>query len=299
LGRLLIRFVILLLFLLAAAALFMLLPLRPQQRVNALRADGREAPLVIYDAVGAENSCPPLAIISHGAGGSEDGYRYLALAMARNGFTTIVMGHRESGGRALARDMLAHGFVGGITTLVTNPEAESDRLLDVGAALKWSDSRCLAPFRVLLGHSMGAETVMLEAGAKNIIGVTSPPAGQDRFDAYVAMSPQGPGLVYPEQAWHGIHKPVLVLTGTRDTPLKAPAETRQIPWQEMPGDPKRQCQWLGVIDGARHLNFGGLGFGAGRVKPIVIQTIQDFLRGVRGGSCTLLAPEEGLTLEAK
>ncbi len=297
--RLLLRLVTLFVVVVIAGALFMLLPLHSGQRVYAPRADGHETPLVIYDAVGAKNGCPPLAIISHGAGGSEDGYRYLARAMAENGFTTVVMGHRESGGRGLVRQVLAHGITDGVIKLVTDPNAESARLLDVGAALKWSDSRCSAPFRVLLGHSMGAETVLLEAGAKNIIGVNSPPAGQDRFDAYVAMSPQGPGLVFPEQAWNGIHKPVLVLTGTRDTSLKAPAETRQIPWQELPGDPARHCQWLGVIDGARHLNFGGMGLGARRVEPLVTQTIQDFLRGVRGGSCTLPAPEKGMTLQAK
>ena len=65
---------------------------------------------------------------------------------------------------------------------------------------------------------MGAVTVMLEAGAKNIIGVAPSAAGLDRFDAYVALSPEGPGIIFSERAWHGIHKPLLVLTGTRINP---------------------------------------------------------------------------------
>jgi hypothetical protein len=50
---------------------------------------------------------------------------------------------------------------------------------------------------------------MLEAGAINMIAVASPPSGQDRFDAYVALSPEGPGIVFPDRAWRGIHKPML------------------------------------------------------------------------------------------
>lgn len=278
-------------------------PLFAQQRASAPRADGHETPLLVYAAAGggpgAGGACAPLAIISHGAGGSENGYRYLATAMAQSGFTTIVMGHRESGLQPLRSDMRADGFKAGVTALVANPQAEEARLLDVGAALRWADARCRAPFRVLLGHSMGAETVMLEAGAKNTIGVTSPPAGQDRFDAYVALSPEGPGVVFPEHAWGGIRKPVLVLTGTRDQSLKGGPQARLVPWHDLPGDAPRECQWMGVIDGATHMNFAGSGLGAGRVEPMVTRTIASFLDGVRAGECKLPAARSGMTLQAK
>ena len=243
-------------------------------------------------------SCAPLAVISHGAGGSERGYRYLAKALTRNGFMAIVLGHRESGFEALRADMLVHGFVNGITALVTDPNAEQARLLDVEAALKWADTQCHVPFRVLLGHSMGAETVMLEAGAKNIIGVGSPPAGLDRFDAYVALSPEGPGIVFPEHAWNGIRKPMLVLTGTRDQSLKGGPEARQIPWQDMPGTPD-QCQWMGVINQATHMNFAGSGMGVERVEPMVTATVANFLSGARRHACGKPSPIAGMTLQTK
>lgn len=285
--------------LLALAASLASAPLRAQEHASAPRADGHETPLVVYGAAGTKSGCAPLAVISHGAGGSENGYRYLAVAMAENGFTAVVMGHRESGGRALRRDILGNGILGGVTKLVSDPEAESDRLLDVGAALEWSESRCTAPFRVLLGHSMGAETVMLEAGAQNIIDVKSPPAGQDRFDAYVALSPEGSGVVFPDHAWNGIHKPILILTGTRDQSLKGGPKARQIPWHDLPGDGARKCQWMGVIEGATHMNFAGAGIGARSVDRKVTPTIMDFLHGVRAGACTLPSPIEGMTLQAK
>lgn len=269
-----------------------------QQRIEAPRADGQTTPMLVYAAIGTANGCPPLAVISHGAGGSEDGYRYLAEAMAQLGYTTVVMGHRESGLAALRADMRQFGIMPGVRALVADPNAEQARLLDVGAALKWADNQCRAPFRVLLGHSMGAETVMLEAGAQNRIGASAPPAGRDRFDAYVALSPEGPGVVFPDDAWKGIHKPVLILTGTRDQSLKGGPETRQVPWHDLPGRGDR-CQWMGVIDGATHMNFAGSGIGKERVESLVTETVAEFLDGVKNHECTSPQPEKHMTLTAK
>ena len=281
----------------ATVALLAVVPVAAQQRASAPRSDGQSTPLMVYSASGA--GCAPLAVISHGAGGSEDGYKYLAMFLSQQGYTAVVMGHRESGLKALTRDMREDGLMGGLRALVGDRSAEEARLLDVGAALQWANARCTPPFHVLLGHSMGAETVMLEAGARNMVGVRSPPAGQDRFDAYVALSPEGPGVVFPENAWKGIHKPLLVLTGTRDQSLKGGPEARRIPWQDLPGDTARHCQWMGVIDGATHMNFAGNGIGAGRVEPMVTRTIAEFLRGVRARACTLPASQNGMTLQAK
>jgi predicted dienelactone hydrolase len=272
--------------------------LAAQQRITVPRADGKSTPLVVYSAVGAGSGCAPLAIISHGAGASEYGYRYLAQAMAHLGYTTIVMGHRESGLAALRDDMREYGIMSGLTALVADKNAEAARLLDVSAALKWADSKCHAPFRALLGHSMGAETVMFEAGAENTISLSSPPAGQDRFDAYVALSPEGPGIVFPDDAWSGIRKPVLILTGTLDQSLKGGPEARLVPWTNLPGLASN-CQWEGVIDGATHMNFAGVGMGSQKVDSLVTQTIAAFLRNVRRGPCTLPKAASGMKLKAK
>lgn len=286
-------------FLSAPAISLLILPCLAQTSASARRADGHTTPLMVYSAVKAGAGCAPLAVISHGAGGSEDGYRYLAEAMSQLGFTAIVMGHQESGMSAVRADMRTHGFRGGVEALVTDPQAEQARLLDIEAALRWANSRCKPAFQILLGHSMGATTVMLEAGARNMIGVSSPPAGQDRFNAYVALSPQGPGIVFPEHAWSGIHKPLLILTGTRDQSLKGGPQARQVPWHDLPGDGSRKCQWMGVIDGASHMNFAGSGMGADRVEPIVTRTISAFLSGVRANACILPAAIAGIALQAK
>jgi len=283
-----------------SASLFLLVsPLAAQKHIIVPRPDGHVTPLLVYDAVGSGSQCAPLAMISHGAGGSENGYRYLASFLSKSGYTAIVMGHRESGLQALRGDMREHGIMPGVRALVADPQAEQLRLLDVGAGLAWADQQCKAPFRVLLGHSMGAETVMLEAGARNMVGVKAPPAGQDRFDAYVALSPEGPGVVFPKDAWSDIHKPILVLTGTRDKALNGGPETRKIPWQDLPGDAPRKCQWMGVIDGATHMNFAGNGMGAAHEEPLITQTISRFLQGVRGDGCVLPAASTRISLQSK
>lgn len=286
-------------FIIALLFLALQRPLMAQQRVTASRSDGHTTPLKVYPPAGAVSGCAPLAVISHGAGGSENGYRYLAGALSQIGFMAIVMGHHESGGPALRSDMVKYGLRRGVRKLVTNRQAEEARLLDVGAALAWAEEgKCQPPYRVLLGHSMGSETVMLEAGARNMIGVSEPPAGQDRFDAYVALSPEGPGIVFPEHAWTGIRKPLLVLTGTRDQALQGGPPSRQIPWKELPGS-AGGCQWMGVINGATHMNFAGIGLGTGHVDSVVTQTIAAFLDGARKRKCTLPPSLAGMSLQAK
>jgi predicted dienelactone hydrolase len=267
--------------------------------VTAPRADGHATPLEVYRPQIAAGACPPLAVISPGAGGTADGYGYLARSLASAGYTAVVMGHQESGPAALRAGLASHGLGGGVRALVTDPAAETARLLDVGAALGWAQTQCRAPFRVLLGHSMGSSTVMLEAGASNAIGIPSPPAGQNRFDAYVALSPEGPGVVFGDRAWGSIRRPVLVLTGTRDQALEGGPEGRQVAWKELPGDPGRQCQWMGVIEGATHMNFAGVGFGVRRVEPLVTETTLAFLAGVRAGRCAAPPDRPGLTLSIK
>jgi predicted dienelactone hydrolase len=131
---------------------------------------------------------------------------------------------------------------------------------------------------------------MLEAGAKTTLGVK----GLNRFDAYVALSPEGPGPMFPENAWNGIRKPVLTLTGTRDGSLDGDWKTRTIPYDSLPAG----CKWLGVIDGATHLNFAGVGI-AGSTEKLVLLETKAFLDGLRGGKCGTPVAVEGITVKNK
>jgi len=260
-----------------------------QELVQVTRADGAQTPLRVYSPSGA--GCAPLALISPGAGGSEDGYKYLAEGLRDDGWQAIVIGHKESGSKALRSDVRESGGLRkGLQQLVNDPAAYNARLDDIAAALKYASSTCKAPFVALLGHSMGARTVMVEAGAQNTLAIKGP----DRFDAYVALSPDGPGPMFPENAWGGIHKPMLIVTGTRDRALDGDWTTRTIPYDSLPAG----CRWLGVIDRASHLNFAGIGF-SGDAERLTLLETKAFLDGLRGGKCGAPVPADGITLKNK
>jgi predicted dienelactone hydrolase len=174
--------------------------------------------------------------------------------------------------------------------MVNDPALYRDRLMDLGAALQHANAQCKPPFIALLGHSMGSTTVMLEAGARNHLGVR----GEDRFDAYVAISASGPGSIFPQDAWSGIRKPVYVLTGTRDKALEGSWQTRTLPFDDLaPG-----CKWLGVVDGATHMDFARSGAFSDAGK-LTVSTATAFLDGVRRGNCALPAVPNGMTLRSK
>ena len=260
-----------------------------QELIQAARRDGAQTPLRVYAPQG--QGCAPLALISPGAGGSEDGYKYLAEGLRDDGWRAIVMGHKESGAAALRSDMReAHGIKKGLRQLVDDPAAYDARFMDIAAALSWANHSCKAPFVALLGHSMGARTVELESGAKNNFGLKS----MDRFNAYVALSPDGPGPMFPENAWSGIRKPILMLTGTRDGSLDGGWQTRTVPFDSLPPG----CKWLGVIDGATHMNFAGVGI-AGSTEKLTLLETKAFLDNLRRERCGEPVESKGITMKQK
>ncbi|MGB8410453.1 MAG: hypothetical protein WCE58_11170 [Gallionella sp.] len=158
------------------------------------RADGAQVPVRVYGVAAA--SCKGIVVLSPGAGGTEKGLSYLAQALSSDGWLSVVAGHKESGPSVLRADI--HGFdvKDALLKMTTDRAAYEARWMDIGAALDYARPNCRKQFAALLGHSMGAATVMLEAGAANKLNLT----GTDRFDAYVALSPQGPGSIFPEDA---------------------------------------------------------------------------------------------------
>ncbi|WP_143525847.1 alpha/beta hydrolase [Rhodanobacter sp. C05] len=274
----------------ACLALFILTgSLYAQQTVSVPRADGALTPLMVYDATSA--TCPPLLLISPGAGGDEKGMRYLGEAMSRDGWRTIVMGHRESGMASLRADVRQSGGIRrGVATMVSTPTDYRARLMDIDAALQWSQQRCRAPFKALLGHSMGARTVQIEAGALNKLGVH----GEGGFDAYVALSPAGPDEVFPVAAERNIQLPMLMITGTRDSGMDGDYHWRMQAFDAL----SARCSWLAVIDGSTHMNFAGAGV-AGKTRTATIALTTTWLDGLRAGHCGELPNLAGVSLTHK
>lgn len=239
----------------------------------------------------ASSVCAGVAIVSPGAGGSEKGYAYLAEALSSQGYLAVVVGHPESGRKALRGLVRSEGLRDGLAELITEPAAYRGRLMDIAAARQWAKGRCKSEMSVLVGHSMGAATTLMEAGAKNKLGIE----GSDAFGAYIALSPQGAGSIFPDKAWSDIKKPVLMLTGTRDTELGGASwETRTEPFHNMPNG----CKWLAVIDGASHLNFAGSG-ASRRTEALTTKTVAAYLDGLHKSDCSAPPATRGMELKTK
>lgn len=263
--------------------------LREPESVSIHRTGQRLVAATVYWPQG---TCQGIAIISPGAGGGEDGYRYLGEALAGLRYLAAVVGHHEGGRQDLRERTRGQGLRDGLAELVTDGSAYAERLKDIAALKQWAKVQCGASsMSVLVGHSMGAATTLIEAGARNHLGV----AGSNAFDAYIALSPQGSGPIFPKHAWPQIHSPVLILTGTRDNALGGASwQTRTEPFDDMaPG-----CKWLGVVQGATHAHFAGNGLSR-RTESLATQVIADFLSKAPTGHCKPSKHPPALTVQFK
>lgn len=264
-----------------------------KESLSLSRQDHKTVPAIAY--LPKEDMCRGIAVISHGAGGSEDGYPYIGKAMSALGYLVVVVGHQESGKQALHQLTKANGLRDGLVKLVTDEAAYRGRVMDIAAAKQWAASQCSSTEFILIGHSMGAATTLMVAGARNKMGIKSGDKASNAFDAYIALSPQGPGPIFPANAWADIKRPVLTLTGTRDKALGGASwETRTEPYLNMPAG----CKWLGVIDDATHLNFAGIGFSR-KTEKLTTHTIGAFLDSIHKGDCKAPTPQSGIEIQSK
>lgn len=256
------------------------------ESLSLKRADGRLTPALYYAPVG---TCMGSAVLSHGAGGSENGLAFMAEFLQSKGWSVTVVGHADSGLKALREKTPGLDLKSGLAALVTDADAYRSRFADINAAKAWAKPRCKNTFTALIGHSMGAATVMLLAGAENKLGLVT----RIGFDAYVAMSPQGVGGIFPANAWQGIKAPVYALTGTEDRELNAPWTSRLQAYRSMPPG----CKWQGIVEGADHRAFGR--GGSSGESALITGSVLAFLDAAKAGRCADGYSRAGIRIEAK
>ncbi|MDX1974833.1 MAG: hypothetical protein SFT92_04070 [Rickettsiales bacterium] len=170
-----------------------------------------------------------------------------------------------------------------------NPVFWQGRFDDIQATLTYATANCRPPLLVMAGHSMGAATTMLEAGAKGAV----PYGGADRFDAYVALSPQGISWMFKDtSAWSNVKKPVLFITGTEDSMFNDDYQNRVKAFDYLPRGQKR----IVIIDGADHMDLGGRGKND-EAKQITTTAIFDFLNMLQGNSWQSVQYPNSITKE--
>jgi hypothetical protein len=85
-----------------------------------------------------------------------------------------------------------------------------------------------------------------------------------------------------------------MLTGTKDRGLEGDWSWRTLPFQDLPNG----CKWLGVINGANHMNFAGVGASAATQK-VTMLALNAFLDTVRS-NCVMSPPKtKGITFMSK
>ena len=162
----------------------------------------------------------PLVVFSHGIGGSREGYSYLGKHWAANGYASLHLQHVGSDRSLWGGNPLA--MVSRLQAAATEGEA-IDRVRDLSYALdQVLASPELAPRLnaqriVAAGHSYGANTTLLAAGAR-VERTSGPVTLRDpRIQAAVVISaPPFYGLGDPTAILQPIAIPTLHITSTGD-----------------------------------------------------------------------------------
>ncbi len=255
-------------------------------------ARGRSVPVRLYLPESADPAHPvPLVVFSHGIGGSRQGYSYLGRHWAAQGYASLHLQHVGSD-RSV--------WMGNPFSLVSRLQGAAqdgeaiDRVLDLRFAL---DTLLAGPMAgridgtriVAAGHSYGANTTLLAAGARverqgRLIDYRDP-----RIKAAIILSaPPFYGESDPAKILANVTVPTLHVTATQDI-IRIPgyysdAQDRVAVF-EATGSPAKA---LAVFDGGSHSMFTDRsGTGGAALNPKVKEATRAlslaFLRRVFDG----------------
>jgi predicted dienelactone hydrolase len=234
----------------------------------------REVPAVLY--LPKSSAKVPLVVFSHGLGGSRYGYSNLAKYWAANGIATVALQHPGSDRAIWTSQGLA---VLSALKSAANLENAVARALDVSFAIDALDTEIGVKEKIdfnkiaVGGHSFGANTALLSAGAQFYEGNKLVTYGDKRVKAALVLSaPALPSSENAREVYGKIRIPTLHLTGTQDnTPIPGAvttAEMRREPYDAIQGVTK----YLGIYDGGRHSMFND------RTKDATSEAIKEAAR---------------------
>lgn len=232
----------------------------------------RPLALALHQPLDAPPGPRPLLLVSHGAGGDRDSHRAQAEHLASHGFVVACVEHPASGPARLRQGGRLRANLAAMTRdaeeVLGRPQdlrRVLDRLL-AGTLEVPGPAPRIDPARIAaLGHSFGAATVLMLAGARVALDVLQPPQagapglGPDRFEprlrTVIALSPQAeaPPFFRPG-SFASLRCPVLGLSGSRDASQgEIGPEDRRAAFDRWPADGSRHG--LVWIEGAAHLDF--------------------------------------------
>jgi predicted dienelactone hydrolase len=205
----------------------------------------------------------PVIVFAPSAGASARSYDFLARFWATRGFAVLVPEHADGSG---AKDPAAEAARETAADASADPKAWETSVRDVAfvaaatgaieariSGLKLDDTRIGVG-----GQSFGAFTAMLLAGAT--VDVPRKEKAKSFADplpkAFLLLSPPGKGQQgLTEKAWTAIERPLMVVTGTRDSGVKNQDASWRLDAYQLspPGD-----KYAVFIEGAGHASLTGL-----------------------------------------
>ncbi len=204
----------------------------------------------------------PAVLFSHGLGGTRDGGAVWGTSWAEAGFLVIHLQHAGSDLPAVRTAASSFADKPGLRS-AAGPEQLLARLRDVGFVLdevgrrhaakqeRWRDVR---PTRIgMSGHSFGAHTTLGVAGQRypGLAGVA-----EARLASFIAFSPTLPIVGDAQAAFAGLTRPVLSITGSRDSDVVGNGATPERRFAVFAALPKGDKAHL-VLQDADHMTFGG------------------------------------------
>ena len=206
----------------------------------------------------------PVVIVSHGLGGSRDGYAYIGRHLASHGYIAVHVTH-DGSDTVSVRDAVAGDgktIMEALKQMASDPANIVNRPKDISFAVDQliEMNKKDGPLKGRVdvqrigvdGHSFGAYTAMAVAGQTFGKGVSF---RDERIKAAVVMSPSAPRPNGAKQ-YESITIPILLMTGTRDdSPIGTGGLAADRP---RVFDLLTNCtRYLLVFDGGDHMVFSG------------------------------------------
>lgn len=226
-------------------------------------ARDRTVPVRIFLPERNKGEIFPVVLLSHGLGGSREGFGYLGDSWSKSGYIVVVMQHSGSDSAVWFERNRGETPIQAAARAIT-PQNAHDRYDDVRFVLDELQHRhqCnnedekekLAGHidleRIgIAGHSFGSFTVFATIGR-------APFSPEPRIKAAIAMSPNTPRGLNPKFAHRNIKIPILHLTGTQDTsPIDKTFQPneRRIPFDSI----QNTEEYLVIWNDANHMVFSG------------------------------------------
>ncbi|MEO8102419.1 MAG: alpha/beta fold hydrolase, partial [Betaproteobacteria bacterium] len=245
----------------------------------------RSVPARLYLPVASREASArpvPLVVFSHGIGGSRDGYKYLGRYLAANGYACLHVQHVGSDRQLWFGNPL--GLFGRLSDAARESEA-IDRVRDLSFALDQLlagdvGARVDRQRIIVAGHSYGANTSMLAAGAQVERDGRLLRLRDDRIKAAILMSaPPFYGSTDTGRILSGITIPTLHITATEDDitiPGYRSGLTDRLDVYQAIGNGQAAPKALAVFKGGSHSIFTDrMGTGGMELNPKVKAATRD------------------------